>query len=517
MDGLSASAVEPPAAAEGHPITLDFYRLADFRNLLEERPALTLDAEVAERIDRGARFVQRKAGEDRYIYGVNTGFGSLCETRVASDEMEKLQHNHVVSHACGVGDAAPDDVSRLTLLIKLLTFRSGHTGVSRPTVERLVELWNRDIVPVIPQRGTVGASGDLAPLAHMALPLLGLGQVRRDGEVVPGDRLLAEMGWQPLRLLPKEGLALTNGVQYINAWAVHSLLVIEELVRVADVVAALSLQGFSASRTFYHRLYHETSHHRDRKVVAENLRRLLEGSNHYELPSCNRSQQDPYSFRCLPQVHAAVRQSVRHAVEVVEDEVNGVSDNPLFFPDDDEILFGGNLHGESTAIVLDLLAIAVTELASISERRTYQLLSGKRGLPDFLVRAPGLNSGFMIPQYTSAALVNECKVLSNPASVDTIATCQLQEDHVSMGGTSAYKLARIVENCEYVLAIELLTAAQAIELNAGLRLSPRTEEVHRALRRRVPPLVEDRVMSTDMEAARDLLCQSRREWSRGVE
>lgn len=506
-----------PSIASGEAITLGFYRLDDFRRLLGERPELRLDPEVAERIERGARFVQRKAQEDRYIYGVNTGFGSLCETRVANDRIEELQHNHVVSHACGVGDAAPDDVARLTLLIKLLTFRSGHTGVSRPTVERLIELWNQDLVPVIPQRGTVGASGDLAPLAHMALPLLGMGSVRRNGEIVPGDRLLSEMGWEPLRLLAKEGLALTNGVQYINAWAVHALLAIEELVRVADVVAALSVQGFSASRTFYHQLYHQTSHHRDRQVVAENLRRLLEGSNHHELPTCNRSQQDPYSFRCLPQVHAAVRQSVWHALGVIEDEVNGVSDNPLFFPEEDEILFGGNLHGESTAMVLDLLAMAVTELASISERRTYQLLSGTRGLPDFLVRTPGLNSGFMIPQYTSAALVNECKVLSSPACVDTIATCQLQEDHVSMGGTSAYKLARIVENCEYVLAIELLTAAQAVDLNQGLRLSPRTRDLHGVVRRHVPVLADDRVMSTDLEAARDLLRRSRREWSRGVD
>lgn len=510
-----AAAATPPA--EGHAITLDFYRLDDFRRLLGDRPPLSLDPEVAARIEGGARFVRRKAGEDRYIYGVNTGFGSLCETRVGSDQMEKLQLNHVVSHACGVGDAAPVEVARLTMLVKLLTFRSGHTGISRPTVERLLDLWNHDLVPVIPKRGTVGASGDLAPLAHMALPLLGLGQVSRDGEVVAGGRALADMGWAPLRLAPKEGLALTNGVQYINAWALHSLLAIDDLVRVADLIAALSIQGFSASQTFYHHLYHETSHHRERQVVAQNLRRLLEGSNHFELPSCNRSQQDPYSFRCLPQVHAAVRQTVRHALQVIEDEVNGVSDNPLFFPDEDQILFGGNLHGESTAMVLDFLAIAVTELASISERRTYQLLSGQRGLPDFLAHSPGLDSGFMIPQYTSAALVNECKVLSSPASVDTIATCQLQEDHVSMGGTAAYKLAQIVQNCEYVLAVELLTAAQAIDLNRGLRLSPRTEEVHRELRRHVPRLAEDRVMSPDMEEARNLLLRNRREWSRRLD
>lgn len=514
---MSSVDTEPRHAGGSLKIGLEFYALEAFRLLMAERPRLELAPEAADRIAAGARFVQEKGREDRFIYGVNTGFGSLCETRVEAGEMEQLQYNHVVSHACGVGEPAGEDISRLTLFIKLLTFRSGHTGVSVGTVERLMELWNHDLIPVIPKRGTVGASGDLAPLAHMALPLLGLGQVYRDGEVIEGAEALADLGREPLRLLPKEGLALTNGVQYINAYAIRALLNIDEMVRVADVIAALSLQAFSASRTFYQALYHRTSHHPERHTVAANITRLVEGSNHHELETCNRSQQDPYSFRCMPQVHAAVRQATDFVRGVMEREVNGVSDNPLFFPEEDEILFGGNLHGESTAMGLDFLAIAVSELASVSERRTYQLLSGERGLPDFLVRKPGLNSGFMIPQYTSAALVNENKVMATPASVDTIATCQLQEDHVSMGGTSAYKLQRVVDNCEHILAIELLTAAQAVDLNPALRLSAATRPVYEGLRRLVPTLEEDRVMAPDMNAALNYLRQNRREWSQLVD
>lgn len=502
---------------EAHELSLDFYRLPALRALVDETPPLRLGAEVEERIGAGARFVQEKAREDRFIYGVNTGFGSLCETRIGSDEVEELQLNHVLSHACGVGELAPDPVVRLMMLIKLFTFRTGHTGVSVPTARRMVDFWNEGVLPCVPRKGTVGASGDLAPLAHLALPLLGRGRVRHRGEVKDAGALLRDKGWEPIRLQAKEGLALTNGVQYINAVAVHCLLALEDLVRCADLVASLSIQAFSASRTFYQAAYHDTCHHPERKDVAANLRRLLDGSNHFELPTCNRSMQDPYSFRCIPQVHGAIRQVVRFGVEVIEREVNGVSDNPLFFPDSDEILFGGNLHGESTALVLDALAMAASELSNISERRTYQLLSGERGLPDFLVQRPGLNSGFMIVQYTSAALLNENKVLTTPASVDTIPTCQLQEDHVSMGGTSAHKLCQIVDNCRLILAIELLVAAQAIDLNGGLRLSPVARDVHRGLREEVAFLSSDRVMSEDIEAAHRFVLRHLRAWSTSLD
>jgi histidine ammonia-lyase len=505
------------ASRKTHQLSLKFYTVEDLHELVETKPYLKLDREVEAKIRAGAQFVEDKAKEDTYIYGVNTGFGSLCETRVAAEAMEKLQFNHIVSHACGVGEIVPEHISRLVLLIKLLTFRTGHTGISLDPVNRLLDLWNNDIIPAIPKRGTVGASGDLAPLAHMALPLVGLGKVHLRGQVVEAAQALREMGWEPVKLKPKEGLALTNGVQYINAIAAFCVLKVGQLVKCADVIAALSIQAFSGSRTFYQALYHETSLHEDRRVVAANLRKLLNESNHFELPTCNKSKQDPYSFRCIPQVHGAIRQTFNFVRATIENECNSVSDNPLFFPEEDQILFGGNLHGESPAMAMDFLCIATSELANISERRTYQLLSGQRGLPGFLVTELGLNSGLMIAQYTSAALVNENKVLSMPASVDTIPTCQLQEDHVSMGGTSAYKLMQIVENCEWVMSIELMTAAQAINFNQGLRLSPLTQRMFEDFRQHVDFLEGDRVMSDDIEKSREFLLTRKLDWCRDLD
>jgi len=499
-----------------HVLGPQFYRMDDFREIVAARPRLTIAGGVAGRITRGAELVARKALEDEHLYGVNTGFGSLCETRIDGEEMETLQLNHLLSHACGVGDPVPEPIARLTLLVKLLTLRSGNTGVSLAPVLRLVDFWNAGLVPAIPKRGTVGASGDLAPLAHMALPLVGLGEIFDGGRLRPAAVVLAEHGWAPLRLKPKEGLALTNGVQYINAIALHCLMRLLDLVTAADVVAAVSIQGFSGARTFYDELYHQTSFHLERRAVAANLRRLLDGSNHFTLPTCNRSRQDPYSFRCLPQVHGAVRQLTGFACNTLENEVNGVSDNPLFFPEQDAVLFGGNLHGQSTAFLLDILAMAAAELASISERRTYQLLSGQRGLPDFLVKDAGRNSGLMIVQYTAAALVNENKVLSTPASVDTIPTCQLQEDSVSMGGTSGYKLLQAVDNLEYVLGIELLTAAQATAFVAGLELSSVTRSVVESFRSRVPFLEADRILAVDIETSRSFVVEQAPAWRHGL-
>ena len=495
-----------------HIITNKFYTLDDFRMLLETRPKLSLAPEILAAIDAGAKFVEKKSKEDIYIYGVNTGYGSLCETRVDAAKLDALQYKHVISHACGVGEPASEEVVRLMLLIKILTFRTGVTGISREPVERFLEFWNADVIPVVPKKGTVGASGDLAPLAHLALPLLGLGKVYFEGKIVDSSEVMKKHCWQPIKLKPKEGLALTNGVQYINAMAIHSLLRIEEYVRAADFIAALSIQGFSASRTFYQSLYIKTSLHPERLTVGENLQALLAGSNHFNLSTCNKSKQDPYSFRCIPQVHGAIRQTYEHAKLIMERECNSVSDNPLFFPEQNEILFGGHLHGESTAFILDFLAIALSELSNISERRSYQMLSGQRGLPSFLIQNPGLDSGLMIVQYSAAALLNENKVLSTPASIDTIPTCQLQEDSVSMGGTSGYKLWQIVENCEVIFAIELLIACQAIDMNKEIKLSPRTQAVHEAFRKVVPFLGEDRIMSEDIDKATRFFCKMRRVW-----
>ncbi len=489
-----------------------FYHLREIGEIAFGPHVIEVGEDVSRAIQAGAGFVARKAREDEYLYGVNTGFGSLCETRIEGSQMAALQWNHVVSHACGVGEPVSAEVARLVMFTKLLTFRSGHTGVSLPVVQRLVDFWNSGCIPAIPKRGTVGASGDLAPLAHMALPLLGLGSFLSENGMVPANEVLAQRGWSALVLKPKEGLALTNGVQYINGCALLCVLRILDLVRAADVIAAMSSQAFSCSRTFYDPLYHQTSFHQTRRDVAANMATLLAGSNHFELPGCNRSKQDPYSFRCVPQIHGAVRQLVDMAAVTIENEVNGVSDNPLFFPTDEKVLFGGNLHGQSTAFQLDILAMAMAELSSVSERRTWQLLSGRRELPDFLVPKPGANSGLMIPQYTSAALVNENKVLSNPASVDTIATCQMQEDSVSMGGTSAYKLMQIVDNLEYVLGIELMTAAQATDLLKGVRMSAATKRILEQFRETVRYLSEDRILSYDIELARTFVVRHARAW-----
>jgi len=510
--GATTAPVQHPAK---HELSPAYYSLGDLRAVLELNPDLDMSSESRGKIRAGADFALQKAEEGkRHLYGVNTGFGALCETRVDGSRMRELQRNLILSHAAGVGEIAGVDLCRLTLFIKLLTFRTGHTGISVETVQRLMDFWNRGIIPGIPLKGTVGASGDLAPLAHMALPLLGLGCAYLRGELVTGERALAEMGWRPLELNPKEGLALINGVQFIDAIAVRCLMRIQDLLKYADLIASLSIQAFSASRTFYQPLYVETSFHLERREVAANLGKLLEGSNHFELATCNKSMQDPYSFRCIPQVHGAVRQTFKFAADVMEKECNGVSDNPLFFPDRDEVLFGGNLHGESTALVLDYLAIATSELSSISERRTYQLLSGQRGLPDFLTKYAGVCSGLMVAQYTSAALVNENKVLSTPASVDTIPTCQLQEDHVSMGGTAANKLCQVIDNCEHVLAIELLASTQALQLKEDLTPSPSARAVLADFRRHVSFMEQDRVLSDDIASANVFLKEQLSRWSK---
>jgi histidine ammonia-lyase len=489
------------------------YSLAELCRVADEEPELSLSPEVRRRIGECADFIERISTEDRHIYGVNTGFGPLCETRVEPSQMSELQRRHLLSHACGVGPTVPERLSRLVMLVKLLTFRAGRSGITPESVDRLLELWNNDLIPAIPKKGTVGASGDLAPLAHMALPLIGFGEVHSPGGIISGSEALAQLGREPIRLRPKEGLALTNGVQYINACAAELVEATRELIAAADVIAALSMQGFSCAETFYAPLLHTTSLHPERMRIAENLTRLLAGSNHYSLPGCNPAKEDPYSFRCVPQVHAAVRQGHGFVAGIIEQECNSVSDNPLFFAETNEVLLGGSLHGESTAIAMDQLAIAMCELANISERRTYQLLSGQHGLPDFLAPQPGLDSGLMIPQYTSAALVTENKVFATPSSIDTIPTSQLQEDHVSMGGSSVFKLQKVVANCRQILAIELLTAVQACDLAEGLVLSPETQTVHDQFRERVPFLEQDRFQAPDLEAAREFLTEHAPEWA----
>jgi histidine ammonia-lyase len=482
-------------------ISDEIYSLEEIYAVALHRKKISLSRSVREKISRGHEFVKSVSISDKLSYGINTGFGSLCTTRIPAEQLSELQHKHLLSHACGVGVIVPELLSRIMVVIKLLTFRSGNSGVSLPTVDRIVDMWNRGIVGAVPKKGTVGASGDLAPLAHLALPLIGLGQVWSDGKLRPSAEVLVEKGLEPIVLGPKEGLCLTNGVQYINACATYEILRARRLLKVADVCAAMSFQGFSAARSPFDQLVHTTTLHEERRQVAENLRFCTEGGDHYAQKFSNPAAEDPYSFRCAPQVHGAVRQAIDFATTTVHKECNSVSDNPLVFTDEQKILTAGNLHGQSTAFALDFSAIAMSELGSISERRTYQLLSGQNGVPPFLIDSAGVNSGFMIVQYTSASLVNENKCMATPASIDTIPTCHLQEDHVSMGGTAAYKLSTIVENCHTILAIELLCACQAIDLNRKLRLSPVGERLRDAFRKVVPFVVEDVLMSSLIDSS----------------
>lgn len=463
--------------------------------------AVVLAPEARAAIEQSSTWVDSLATQPALLYGVNTGFGALSNIRVRPGDEHELQRRHILSHAAGVGAAAPTAVVRSMLLIKLLTFRRGYTGVSLDVAERLLDMLNKGVHPVVPERGTVGASGDLAPLAHLALPLLGLGRATIDDRPADQATLREVLGPPLAELGPKDGLALTNGTQYISAVAVVELSRLVRLVQSADVVAALSAQAFSCADRFFHERYHRDSANRWRGVVAARLASATRGGNAATLSSAVPSMQDPYSFRCIPQVHGAVREHVDFAMQSILNEVNTTSDNPLFFAPEELALFGGNLHGESVAISADLLGIAASELASISERRTYQLMSGRRDLPDFLTEDPGVNSGLMIVQYTAAALVSEAKTLCHPGSVDSIPTCQLQEDHVSMGGTSVLKLRRIIDNLEIVLAIELLTACQAAELLPGLQLAPVGSSLLRAFRNVVPRLGDDRVLSDDIDAA----------------
>jgi histidine ammonia-lyase len=463
-----------------------------------------LAEETLRRIESSRQWLDQKMATDsRPVYGVNTGFGYLCDRQIAHADLEQLQVNLIRSHACGTGAEVPEEVVRLMLLLKIKSLSYGHSGVQTATVLRLVDMYNHQVLPVIYTRGSLGASGDLAPLAHLSLPLLGEGEVRFKGEKMPAAAALANLGWEPVQLEAKEGLALLNGTQFMLAYAVHVLLRAERAVAQADAVAALSLDAFDGSLEPFHPLLHEIRPHNGQIATARNLRQLLE-----EAPFTQHSKpyvQDPYSFRCIPQVHGATRDALAYCRKVFETEVNSVSDNPNIFPEEGLILSGGNFHGQPLALALDFLAIAVAEIGSISERRIYQLLSGQRGLPLFLIPNPGLDSGLMIPQYTAASLVNHSKTLCAPASTDTIPSSNNQEDHVSMGGTAAVKSLEVVKNTEEILGIELMCAAQALEFRLPRQTAPRLAPWLHAFRLRVAPLHNDRILYPDMHAAADFI------------
>lgn len=462
-------------------------------NILEENKKIRLSDLAVERIRKCRNYLDEKTkNQDEPIYGINTGFGALYDKNISKQDLGKLQENLVKSHACGCGDIVPVEIVKLMILLKIQSLSYGHSGVQLSTVQRLIDLFNENIIPVVYQLGSLGASGDLAPLAHMSLPLIGLGEVYFMGEIKQTTVVYEELGWTPIELKSKEGLALLNGTQFMGAYGVISLLKLFRLSELADIIGAISLDAFDGRVEPFMKELHQIRPHKGQIQTAERFRMLLDES---ELILQHKEHvQDPYSFRCIPQVHGASKDSINYVATVFSSEINAVTDNPTIFPDEDIIVSGGNFHGQPLALALDNMAIAAAEWGNISERRTYQLLHGKRGLPPFLVANPGLNSGFMIPQYTAASIVNQNKQLCTPASVDSIESSQGQEDHVSMGANAATKAYKVVNNLERILAIELFNAAQALDFRRPKKSSPIIEDFMKKYRAYVQFIKEDKVM-----------------------
>jgi histidine ammonia-lyase len=483
-----------------HLITTEKLNFEDIDQIIRQKKKLELSDEAKIKITRCREYLDQKMeSQTEPIYGINTGFGALYNRTIDKKDLSQLQKNLVMSHACGTGDEVPQEIVKLMLLLKVQGLSYGLSGVQLETVQRLVDFYNHDIIPVVYQQGSLGASGDLAPLAHLSLPLLGLGEVYVKGEKRDSADVLKAMGWEPIELKSKAGLALLNGTQFMSAYGVYCCLRVFKLSRLADVIGALSLEAFDGRIEPFHPLIQQIRPHKGQIKTASRITNMLEGS---ELINRKKEHvQDPYSFRCIPQVHGASKDSINYVAYVFRKEINSVTDNPTIFPEEDLIISAGNFHGQPLALALDNLAIAMAELGNISERRTYQLLSGARGLPPFLVANPGLNSGFMIPQYTSASIVSQNKSLCTPSSVDSIESSKGQEDHVSMGANAATKTYRVLENLERILAIELFNAAQALEFRRPARTSPYLEEFVKAYRERVAFVKDDQVMYKDIAAS----------------
>lgn len=461
--------------------------------IIKNHEKLALSDDARSRIIRCREYLDNKIAQTQTpVYGVTTGFGSLCNVSVGKDELSRLQINLMMSHACGTGDRVPNDIVKIMLLLKIQSLSYGFSGCKPDTVERLIDFFNNDIYPVVYMQGSLGASGDLVPLAHLSLPLVGLGEVEMNGEVISGAEMLERMQWKPIALASKEGLALLNGTQNMSAFAVWCLLESRRLSDWADRIGSMSLDAYCGLTSPFTEAVHRVRPHKGQLSTAARIKELLEGSEIIAQPK--QYVQDPYSFRCIPQVHGASKDTIDYVASVIETEINSATDNPTVCPDDDLIISAGNFHGQPIALPMDFLAIAVSELANISERRIYKLVSGTRGLPSFLVANPGVNSGFMITQYTAASIVSLNKSLCSPASVDSIPSSQGQEDHVSMGANAAIKLYKVVLNTRRVLAIELFNAAQALEFRFPLKSSAPIMALHEAYRKVVPFIVNDEVM-----------------------
>jgi histidine ammonia-lyase len=475
-------------------------RYRQIRNLLQYNQQISVTFQAYEAIEKCRHYLDSKMENSNALYyGINTGFGYLQDVKISHADIEQLQYNLLMSHACGMGEEVPQEIVKLMLALKVKSLSYGYSGVQNPTVQRLMDLHNNEVYPVIYTQGSLGASGDLSPLSHMSLPIIGMGEVNYNGKKYKGEELEELFGWKPVQLRSKEGLALINGTQFMSAYGLWCLIQSERLIRWADLIAAISFDAFNCNLQPFDEHIHRIRPHRGQVNTAANMRQLLQGS---EIAHSSEKQiQDPYSFRCIPQVHGATKDSFDYVRSVFMQEINAVTDNPNVFPDEDIIVSGGNFHGQPLALTLDFLSIAMSELANISERRTYQLISGQRGLPMFLVKDAGLNSGFMIPQYTAAGIVSENKQLCTPASVDSISSSNNQEDHVSMGANAATQCKRVVDNVEKVLAIELLTAIQALEFRRPAKSSEIVENMVSDFRAKISFNNADRVLHSDMEKA----------------
>lgn len=477
--------------------------LAQLDEIIQSGAEVVLGDDARKSIEKCRSYLDGKVGEQsELIYGINTGFGSLCNTAIAAQDLEKLQRNLVLSHACGMGEEVPAEIVQRMLLLKALGLSHGNSGAQVETIERLLFLYNNAIFPVVYQQGSLGASGDLAPLAHLSLPLLGEGEVRINGERISSAEMLQRFGLEPIVLRSKEGLALLNGTQFMSAYASHAVSAAYQLWHGFNKIAALSLEAYDGRLNPFNANVNEIRQQKGQIMCAEAFRKLLQGSAMIARRKAH--VQDPYSFRCIPQVHGASRDAIDYCNAIVEREINAVTDNPTVFPDEDEVVSAGNFHGQPLALAMDFLSIALAEMGSISERRVYKLISGTRELPAFLVAEPGLNSGFMIPQYTAASIVSQNKQLCMPASVDSIDSSNGQEDHVSMGANAATKLYRIVTNCFSIQGIELLNAAQAMDFREE-KSSKTLEELRSSFRTAVPFVQEDQYMRPLMEAAIDFV------------
>lgn len=485
---------------ETHYISSKAIDLQLIKNIVDQGKKLKLSEEAVVNITNSSAYLHNKLLDNKLpIYGINTGFGSLCDVKISSKKLSQLQVNLVLSHACGTGEMVPKPIIRLMLLLKIQSLSYGYSGIQLETVERLIDFYNNDILPVIYSQGSLGASGDLAPLAHLSLPLLGKGSVHAEGDIVTSETVLKQYNWKPITLKAKEGLALLNGTQFMSAFGVHCLIKSHKLSYFADLIGAISADAFNCSLSPFNPLVHLVRPHNGQVKTAAQIRSFLEDSEIALMEKEN--VQDPYSFRCMPQVHGATKDTINFVQNTMKIEINSVTDNPNIFVSDDLIISGGNFHGQPLALGLDYLAIAMAELGSISERRTYQLISGLRGLPAFLVNNPGLNSGFMITQYTAASIVSQNKQFCSPASVDSIVSSNGQEDHVSMGANSATKCLKILDNIERVLAIELMNASQALSFRKPKQSSPFIESFISSYREVSSFVEEDRLMFDDIQAS----------------